>query len=63
MLRFLRIKGPCPALEWETEHNRYVCGFLKHAKNPALRWWIKRSIAAEKGCDSTASIENIAHCS
>ena len=63
MLRFLRIKGPCPALEWEAEHTRYACGFLKHAKNQVSIWWIKRSIAAGKGCDSTASIKDLYHCS
>lgn len=63
MLRFLKRRGPCPALEWSAEEARYACGLLNHpenylplpaaARNPARRFFA-RSIAAGKGCDSNA---------
>ncbi len=62
-LRFLRIAGPCPALEWSDADARYVCGLLQRpqhylpiptgAQNLARRF-LARSIAAGHGCDCTA---------
>ena len=65
MLRFLKRRGPCPALEWSANDVRYVCGLLKHPEHylplPAgtqnmARRFFARSIAAGKGCDSDAEL-------
>ena len=47
-IRFLQIRGPCPALRWRDE--RYECGLLADAGpfKPLIARWI----AAGKGCDS-----------
>ena len=67
-LRFLRIKGPCPALEWSSEESRYLCGLLrrpgqylgwlpKAAEKVASRL-VSRWISAGKGCDCSAEALN-----
>lgn len=65
LLRFLKRRGPCPALEWSAEETRYTCGLLNHperylplpagAQNLARRFF-SRSIAAGQGCDSDAEL-------
>ncbi len=63
---FLRKRGPCPALRWESGQTRYVCG-LVWDPGDYLRWlpaaWrsgatrlVVRSIAAGKGCDCGAEV-------
>lgn len=67
-IRFLRQRGPCPALEWHG--TRYQCGLLLHPDRyfrflnivPAFmtRWTeraFRRWIAAGAGCDSSAEPE------
>ena len=67
-LRFLRVTGPCPALEWMATDHRYVCGLLTH---PAyyLKWLpnrfeplasrlFTRWISAGRGCDCSAEIQS-----
>ncbi|MBI1891103.1 MAG: hypothetical protein HYS18_10680 [Burkholderiales bacterium] len=56
-LRFLRFKGPCPALRWREEDGRYVCGMLADARHPLIRLWVRRYIAAGIGCDSTYELD------
>jgi hypothetical protein len=63
-LRFRQIKGPCPALAWSDETQRYHCGLLldpgayfpwlptggkKLASRLLARW-----ISAGSGCDCSA---------
>lgn len=63
-LRFLRRRGPCPALTWSAVDRRYLCGLLSSPRTwfPGLprrmdsfvaranaRW-----IAAGEGCDCDA---------
>lgn len=63
-LRFWRIAGPCPALEWSAAQQRYHCGllarpahylpYLPAAAEPCARALVHRWIAAGKGCDCDA---------
>jgi hypothetical protein len=63
-LRFLRTRGPCPALEWSAATSRYQCGLLVRPTHylpllPACaeswaRRLVARSIAASQGCDCDA---------
>ena len=63
-LRFLRARGPCPALEWSAKENRYHCGllvrpahylpFLTTRAEAWARRLVARSIAASQGCDCNA---------
>lgn len=61
-LVFLKVRGPCPALEWDPQLSRYHCGLADNperylawlpcplrglARPIALRW-----IASGIGCDS-----------
>ena len=53
-LRYLRKKGPCPALIWDQAAERYWCGILRSAT-----WYrplIERWIAAGTFCDSDVEI-------
>jgi len=52
-IRFLQIKGPCPALRWT---DRFECGLLLDAGwfKPLIARWI----SAGSGCDSYASLIN-----
>lgn len=66
-LRFLQIKGPCPALEWSAAQERYLCGLHVHPgryltwlppKSTALASRLfARWISAGKGCDCSAEIQ------
>lgn len=67
-LRFLRIKGPCPALEWAVTDKRYVCGLLTRPGH-YLNWLpasgealasrlFARWIAAGRGCDCSADAQS-----
>lgn len=67
MLRFLRRRGPCPALIWRPERSRYVCDLLEQPGQylpllPASHDWARRilarGIAAGQGCDCTAVLED-----
>ncbi|MBI3446272.1 MAG: hypothetical protein HY055_13170 [Magnetospirillum sp.] len=55
ILRFGRIAGPCPALDWDGE--RYVCGLLLRRTRGWSRRLVARWIAAGKGCDCRAEID------
>lgn len=58
---------PCPALTWQPEAQRYVCGLLLQPRRHILwlpRWLerplqrvLYRSIAAGKGCDCSFEVE------
>lgn len=57
-LRFLRVKGPCPALDWDAARGQYRCGFLARPQDffpglpvNGLRCFFARHIAAGDGCD------------
>ena len=56
-LRFLRRRGPCPALLWRDDEGRYRCGLLAEPTRwlplpeALARRWVARWIAAGKGCD------------
>jgi len=56
-LRFLRRRGPCPALRWQAEEGRYRCDLLADPGRwlplPAAfgRRLVGRWIAAGSGCD------------
>jgi hypothetical protein len=58
-----RRHGACAALHWDEAGTRYRCGVLgagSAASGPA-KWWqaaAARLIAAGKGCDSDARIED-----
>jgi len=65
-LRFLQKHGPCPALEWSNERERYHCGLLirpghylawlpRLAEAQATRLFA-RWIAAGSGCDCNAEV-------
>lgn len=65
MLRFLRRRGPCPALEWSETETRYACGLLNHPErylalpdgaHRLARRFFARTIAAGKGCDCNAEM-------
>ena len=55
-LRYLRSKGPCPALRWMEGERRYVCGMLVDARAPLLRACVRRYIAAGQGCDCNIDV-------
>jgi len=65
-LRFLRIAGPCPALEWSAAESRYRCGLLlrpahyvgalPRVAEGAARRLLARWISAGSGCDCAAEI-------
>lgn len=57
ILRYFRRAGPCPALHWVADVKHYRCGLLEKSRNPLVRWWVKRFIAAGNGCDSTALLD------
>ena len=48
-LRYLQIRGPCPALQWNATQGRYQCGMLLRAGR--FKRLIARWIAAGIGCD------------
>lgn len=66
-LRFLRVSGTCPALEWSPAETRYRCGLLTR---PAHYLWmpsafedfarrcLARWIAAGQGCDCDAEVQS-----
>ena len=63
-LRFLQVRGPCPALEWSAAAGRYHCGLLTRpdhylgwlpaAAASTARRLFSRWIAAGLGCDCDA---------
>ena len=57
IIRYLRVAGPCPALQWQDENNRYMCGMLANASQPLMQRWLRRMIAAGDGCDCTIEVE------
>ncbi|CAA7615229.1 hypothetical protein [Magnetospirillum sp. UT-4] len=54
-IRFLRVRGPCPALDWIEAERRYRCGIGRFMRwlpqRLMLRW-----IAAGVGCDCRAEM-------
>ncbi|MBV2235860.1 MAG: hypothetical protein KUL75_10005 [Sterolibacterium sp.] len=62
-----RPQPPCPALHWQVQQQRYVCGLLRQPRHylPWLPGWLEapaqrlfhRSIAAGQGCDCDIDIE------
>jgi hypothetical protein len=64
-LRFMKKDGPCPALAWSDQEQRYhcgilmqpghYCGWLPNAGEDFARRLLKRWIAAGQGCDCSAS--------
>ncbi len=67
-LRFMRAKGPCPALEWSEPAGCYRCGLLANPRqyigclpgigeSPARRL-LTRWIAAGQGCDCSAEVQS-----
>ena len=66
-LRFLKVRGPCPALEWVAEESRYRCGLIsrpKHyfgwlpsAASGLMAHLLARWIAAGQGCDCSADVQ------
>lgn len=67
-LLFLRAAGPCPALTWDGSARHYRCGLLTRPGH-YLGWlpkcleafaagFIRSRIAAGRGCDSDAEVEN-----
>jgi hypothetical protein len=67
-LRFLQSKGPCPALTWSDSEARYHCdllvdpgkyfGWLPWSAEAFIRRQLARWIAAGKGCDCSAEIQD-----
>jgi len=67
-LLFFKIDGPCPALTWSTDENRYRCGLLQNperhlhglpsAWTPAAQRLLARWIASGKGCDCSAEVDD-----
>lgn len=67
-LRFLRSRGPCPALEWVDDDRRYRCGllqrpafyfrFLPARAGHFARKLLSRWISAGSGCDCSARVED-----
>ena len=65
---FLQRSGPCPAIVWQPHINRYECGMAisPSLHNRLIPVWadrflisiFRRWIAAGKGCDSGADIED-----
>jgi hypothetical protein len=66
-LRFLKIKGPCPALQWSDAEQRYHCDFLVNPRTylgllpasvePFAQRLLARWIAAGQGCDCSADVQ------
>ncbi len=57
-LRFLRRRGPCPALSWSAAAGRYHCGLLlAHAPDSLRGRLCARWIAAGSGCDCSAEVQ------
>lgn len=64
-LRFLQVKGPCPALIWSATELRYRCNFLlrpahylsglPRALEPLASRLFARWISAGSGCDCDAT--------
>ncbi|MFG6455372.1 hypothetical protein [Roseateles sp. BYS96W] len=54
MLLSRRLKGACTALQWDGA--RYVCGVLTTQPSGWRGWWVKRWIAAGKGCDCSLEV-------
>lgn len=66
-----RRSGPCKALVWNAADSRYRCGVVAEPRTFLPRWYlwlgkgaervavrmVLRLIAAERGCDSDATIE------
>jgi hypothetical protein len=48
-LRFLRARGPCPALEWSAKENRYHCGLLVRRPLPSVSAHPCRSLGTPPG--------------
>jgi len=66
-LRFLRVSGPCPALEWSATERRYRCGLLTRPGHylpipPTIEGFasrfLARWIAAGQGCDCDAEVQS-----
>ena len=59
MLVSLRGHGECRALRWDAARSRYRCGLLGTAPGPNGPWrrWVRRVIAAGRGCDSDAELD------
>lgn len=67
-LRFLKNRGPCPALDWSEEKARYFCGLLARPGSyfgwlprftePLAKRLLHRWIATGHGCDCKAEIES-----
>jgi hypothetical protein len=67
-LRFLKISGPCPGLEWSERETRYHCGllvnpgkyfgWLPNTAMPISRRLLTRWISAGKGCDCIADVQS-----
>lgn len=66
-LRFLRVRGPCPALAWQAAEARYRCGLVA-APARYLGWLpsalaglasrlFHRWIAAGRGCDCSHEVD------
>jgi len=63
-IRFLKMRGPCPALRWDVATARYRCGLVsppgecqRWLPSPLLTVWKRiatRWIAAGSGCDCDA---------
>ncbi|MBC3831738.1 hypothetical protein H8K33_09480 [Undibacterium amnicola] len=60
-------RGSCRALEWHAQARQYRCGMLLRPAHylsvlpvflePILRYWVRRSIAADVACDSTVEVD------
>lgn len=67
MLVFRRMRGACPALQWQDDAGRYLCGLLNSPQQhvralpscllPAALRYTKRLIAAGQGCDCDIELE------
>lgn len=59
----MRRHGSCKALHWHDKEARYLCGVLADPRRYFgfdarwLRAWVRRIIAAGRGCDSDAELE------
>lgn len=58
-LRFLQRRGPCPALTWSADAQRYHCGLLLAPGSDSLLGWLcARWISAGSGCDCNAEVQS-----
>ena len=55
LLLYRRRNGPCPALRWQDDPPRYLCGLLADAPRWKFRL-LTRWISIGSGCDSGAEI-------